>query len=644
MPSLPLKYTPQLATLVKEPPAGDEWLHELKYDGYRIGCRIDGRTVRLISRNGKDWTERFPAVAEAAVRLKLRRALLDGEVAAVLPDGRTSFQALQGSFASSSPVQLVYFLFDLLHLDGEDIGSLPLETRKARLRRLFGRTQGVLRYADHVVGRGAQVFAAACQQHAEGIVSKRRDRPYQAGRGLTWVKTKCIQRQEVIIGGFTDPEGSRAGIGALLVGVRDRAGQLVYAGKVGTGFTQTSARELRRRLEALEQRDSAFSARPAGRLGRTAHWVRPELVAEVAFTEWTEDGRMRHPSFQGLRADKQPAEVVRERPRAAPGTRAAGRVKRGKGLALHESRVPQRARTHDSHVAGVTLTHPDRVLYPDVGLTKIDLARFYEAIAEWALPHVAGRPLTLVRCPDGVGASCFYMKHAHAWGPTGLRRVSIREKTKTGEYLVADSIAGLISLVQMSVLEIHTWNATAARLERPDRIILDLDPGPDVAWPAVIAAARLVRTALEQLSLQSFVKTTGGRGLHVVVPLVAEAGWSECLDFSRALADAVVRLDPRTYTTTFAKAGREKQILLDYKRNNRGSTAVAAFSTRARPGAPVSVPLAWDELSPRLRSDHYTVRNLGRRLAKLRADPWQDYWSTEQRLSAEARRRLEDVH
>lgn len=652
MSSLPLKYAPQLATLVKEPPAGDEWLHELKYDGYRIGCRIDGRSVQLLSRNGKDWTERFAAVGDAAARLDSRRALLDGEVAAVLPDGRTSFQALQNSYASSaSPVHLVYFVFDLLHLDGEDIGRLPLEDRKARLRRLLGRGKGILRYADHIVGRGAQVFATACQQHAEGIVSKRRDRPYQPGRGLTWVKTKCIQRQEVIIGGFTDPEGSRAGIGALLVGVRDAGGQLVYAGKVGTGFTQVSARELRKRLEALAQRDSPFATRLAGQLARTAHWVRPQLVAEVAFTEWTEDGRMRHPSFQGLRADKTPAEVVRERPAETPATsggRVGARGKAAGGTRSKRPAAPSRAaptarRLQKDQVAGVKLTHPERVLYPDVDVTKLDLARFYEEIADWALPHMAGRPLTLVRCPSGVGASCFYMKHANASGASSLKRVRIREKTKVGEYLIADSLGALISLVQMNVLEIHTWNATAARLEQPDRIIFDLDPGPEVAWPTVISAARLVRGTLEQLDLQSFVKTTGGRGLHVVVPLVAETGWSECLTFSRALAEAVVRLDPRTYTTTFAKAGRERQILLDYMRNNRGSTAVAAFSTRARAGAPVSVPISWDELSPRLRSDHYTVRNLGKRLAKLRSDPWQDYWSATQRLSADVTRRLEDV-
>jgi bifunctional non-homologous end joining protein LigD len=385
-----VKYTPRLATLVKEAPSGDEWLHELKYDGYRIGCVIAGGNVQLLSRNGKDWTDRFAAVREAAAQLKVKRALLDGEVAVVLPDGRTSFQALQNALGGAAG-QLVYFVFDLLHLDGTDIGRLPLEERKARLQKLLGKSKGMLRYSDHVVGHGDEVFNAACRQHAEGIVSKRRDRPFQAGRGLSWVKTKCIQRQEFIIGGYTDPEGARTGLGALLVGVRE-GDQLVYAGKVGTGFTQASLRDLRRRLEALAQRESPFSDPPPGKLGRTAHWVRPDLVGEVAFTEWTDDGSLRHPSFQGLRADKKPADVVRERPAATPDgrkpvvhekrvTRGGGRRSVGASSATKRtSRTPPTQRSSTAppparakgkgevSVAGITLTHPDRVLYPDLGL------------------------------------------------------------------------------------------------------------------------------------------------------------------------------------------------------------------------------------------------------------------------------------
>jgi len=609
------RFEPQLATLVRTPPEGDEWLHELKYDGYRIGCRLDGRNVSLVSRNGKDWTDRFPDVCAAAAELPVRRALLDGEVAVLLPDGRTSFQALQNVFSGGERANLVYFVFDLLHVDGEDVARLPLEQRKTRLAALLrSAAQKRLRYSEHVVGRGAEFLAHACRMGLEGIVSKRRDRPYTPGRGAAWLKTKCIKRQEFVVGGFTDPEGSRLGIGALLVGVRAADGTLAFAGKVGTGFTNRGAQELRRTLDGIEQAECPFTPTPPGSLGRHAHWVKPTLVAEVAFTEWTSDGKIRHPSFQGLREDKPVSDVRREKPVPPP-----------RGTAT---------------VAGARLTHPDRVLWPELGFTKLDLARFYETIADRILPHVQRRPLTLVRCPGGVGTPCFYMKHSPAWAADGLQRVRIREKKKIGEYLIVDSLTALIGLVQMDVLEIHTWNSTIEHVEEPDRLVLDLDPGPEVRWAQVIEAARLVRSAFEALKLQSFVKTTGSAGLHVVVPLVPEAGWSECLSLARGIAEAIERQSPRLYTTAFPKAGRERKILIDYLRNNRTNTSVAAFSTRATPRAPVSVPLAWEELSTRLRSDHFTVRNLGKRLSGSKGDPWRAYWRCRQRIAPELLRAI----
>lgn len=602
---LPAVFVPQLATLVDEPPGGDEWLHEIKYDGYRIGCRIDGGEVQLWSRNGKDWTGSFPPVRDAAARLGVRRALLDGEVAVVLPDGRTSFQALQNVFRDGRTAGLTYFVFDLLHLDGEDVGALLLEQRKARLARLVG-SDDIIRYSDHVVGNARAVLGEACRRGLEGIVSKLRDASYQPGRSRAWRKTKCVKQQEFVIGGFTDPEGSRSGIGALLLGVRNQRGGLEFAGKVGTGFTHRVALDLRSKLDRLEQRTSPFETVPPGPLGRLAHWVRPSLVADIAFGEWTEDGKLRHGSFRGLRPDKSSAEVVRERPAASDA----------------------------NEVAGVRLSHPDRVLWPDTGLTKLGLARFYEGIADWIVPHVKGRPLTLVRCPDGIAGKCFYMKHSKVWAPPVLRRVRIKEKKKLGEYLIADSLEAVIGLVQMDVLEIHTWNTKADDVERPDRIVLDLDPGPDVRWAQVVEAARLVRSVLQAVGLASFVKTTGGHGLHVVVPLVPERRWDECLAFSRTLAEVLVRQHPRRYTTAYAKAGRERQILIDYLRNNRTNTSVSAFSTRARAGAPVSMPIAWDELGGRLRPNAFTVRNAAGRLRALRDDPWKAYWKTRQRIDA----------
>jgi bifunctional non-homologous end joining protein LigD len=593
------EYRPQLATLVKEPPSGDEWLHEIKYDGYRIGARLRNGHVALYSRNGKNWTAAFPEIVDAIEKLAVADALLDGEVAMVLPDGRTSFQALQNAFSGdASRATLVYFVFDLLRHDRERIERLPLEQRKARLKRLVGRgRKGRLRYSDHVEGNGEAFFEQACHAGLEGIISKRRDQPYRAGRHGDWLKTKCVLRQEFVIGGFTDPEGARAGIGALLVGHYD-GDRLAFAGKVGTGFTQKAALDLRRRLERIEQKTPPFTPPPPGWLGRNAHWVKPLLVGEVVFTEWTGDGKIRHPSFQGLRPDKKPREVIRERPQ------------------------PQ-----------VTLSHPDRLVYADPPITKRDLAAYYESIGEWVVPHVKGRPLTLVHCPRGVEAGCAFMRHSKVWGPETLRRVRIQEKTKIGEYLVADDLAGIIGLVQMGVVEIHTWNSLVNDLERPNRLVIDLDPGEAVTWPQVVRAARTVRQALAALDLEAWVKTTGGRGLHVVVPLVPRADWTECLAFTRSLSEQLTAASRTEFTTAFARTGRADRILIDYLRNNRTNTSIAAFSSRARPGATVSAPISWEELRPALRPETFTVRSLPARLRRLRADPWKGYWSARQSLT-----------
>jgi bifunctional non-homologous end joining protein LigD len=616
-------YRAQLALLVSEAPGGDGWLHEVKYDGYRIGAELAGGRATLWSRRGKDWTASFPEVAAAVRALPVGTALLDGEVAALLPDGRTSFQALQNAFASGQRPPLAYFVFDLLHLDGADLARRPLAERKAALERLLAGTGGIVRYAPHVVGGGAAVFREACRLGLEGIVSKRADQPYRPGRNAGWVKTKCVLRQELVIGGFTEPEGAaRDALGALLVGHHE-AGALRFAGKVGTGFTNAQARALRARLDGLETRECPFAPRPAGWLGRHAHWVRPELVCEVAFTEWTSDGKIRHPSFQGIREDKRAEEVVRERATAtATATSTA--------TATRKPTTPKSTAT----VAGVRISSPDRVMYPDAGLTKLDVARYYESVATAMLPHLRGRPLTLLHCPEGLAGGCRFMKHSKVWALPAVRRFRIPEKTKVGEYLVVDTEQALLSLVQMDILELHTWNSTVDRVEEPDRLVLDLDPGPAVAFAEVVRAARLAREALAAIGLGAFVKTTGGAGLHVVAPIVP-APWHACLEVARAVAAALARHDPRRLTTAFARAGREEKILVDYLRNNRTNTSVAAFSARARPGAPVSVPVAWDELSPRLRPERHTVRSVPRRLRALRADPWRGYDAARRPLAAE---------
>jgi bifunctional non-homologous end joining protein LigD len=537
--------------------------------------------------------------------------------------------AFSGATASGT---LVYFVFDLLRLGDERLHALPLVERKARLRALVGRRRtSRVRYAEHVESDGRAFFDQACRLGLEGIISKRASEPYRPGRHGDWLKTKCVLEQEFVIGGFTDPEGSRAGIGALLIGYHSK-GTLVFSGKVGTGFSHRVAIDLRRQLEAISQNSCPFDPPPERSIAKAAHWVAPSLVCEVVFTEWTSDGKIRHPSFQGLRADKKAAEVIRERAVAAgargpKGARGAKSARGAKGA-------------RDATVAGITITHPDRLVYPDPPITKLDVARYYETIADWIVPHVAGRPLTLVRCPEGIAGGCFYMKHSKVWAPAPLRRVRIREKTKVGEYLIADDLPAVIGLVQMGVLEIHTWNSTFDQLERPNRIVIDLDPGGRVSWPQVIAAARVVKRALEALELVSFPKTTGGRGFHIVVPLVPLADWAQCLDFSRALCEAIEAADRTIYTTQFAKAGRSNRILLDYLRNNRTNTSIAAYSSRARDEAPVSVPIGWDELRT-LNPHSLTLLTVTRRLQRLNKDPWADYWRVRQKLTPQRLRAVQ---
>ena len=636
-----LAYQPQLAVLVKTPPSGDEWLHEIKLDGYRIGALIRGGRVSLLSRNGRDWTGAFPEIAAACRELGVRDAVLDGEVVMLLPDGRSSFQALQNAFTDGASRRgLVYFVFDLLHLDGQPLLQMALEDRKSRLRELVGARQtGRIRYTNHVEGRGDRFFGEACRHGLEGIVSKRRDLPHSAGRHGGWVKTKCTKRQEFVIGGFTDPEGARKGLGALLVGYYEGA-RLVFAGKVGTGFTHKGALDLRARLDGIEQKECPFEPLPAGWLGRNAHWAKPRLVCEVTFTEWTGDGKIRHPSFQGLRADKSPADVRREEPSSGVNRPPAPTPR------IRTSRQQSSTDQRDARpiVAGVPISHPDRVVFPALGATKLDVGRYYERMARWIVPHVAGRPLTLVRCPDGLAGECFFMKHSQVWAPEALRRVRIQEKKKLGEYLIADDVAGVVSLVQMGVLEIHTWNSLIDDVERPNRVVIDLDPGERVGWSDVIAAARAVRTALAALELESWVKTTGGRGLHVVVPLQPHAEWTACLEFTRALSAALVRANPARYTIDYTKAGRADKILLDYLRNNRTNTSIAAYSTRARPSAPVSVPVRWEDLRAAFTPAELTMTAVPAWLERRRGDPWKDYWSCRQRLTAKRIRAVQQLN
>jgi bifunctional non-homologous end joining protein LigD len=639
---LPGAIEPQLATLVDEAPRGEEWLHELKFDGYRVLCEVSNGKVHIWTRSGKDWTDRFTPVAEAVAQLPVRSALLDGEVAVLAPDGTTSFQALQNALTESRGHDLAYFAFDLLHLDGYDLrGSTLLDRKEALAGVLSGNTSPMsqtLRFSDHVQGAGDAFYSQACRLSLEGIISKRGDAPYRSGRGKDWLKVKCLKRQEFVIVGFTDPEGSRTGFGALLLGVHDDQGKLVFAGKVGTGFNDQLLRDLRKRLGKIERKTPAFANPPRGAEARRSHWVEPELVGEVAFTEWTREGILRHPAFQGLREDKPAAEVVRETPEAPPQKTSKNTMSNKKKVSPSpggrggDGRGGQGVRTE---FAGVKLSSPDKILFPEQGITKRDLALYYERIADWILPRIGDRPLTLVRCPEGRAKQCFYQKHVNEHFPKTVRRIQVEEEGDE-PYGLVDSVEGLLSLVQVGVLEMHIWGASRKDIEKPDYVVFDLDPDEGLAWERVVEGALHLRDRLGDLGLRSFLKTTGGKGLHVCVPLVRRAGWDEVKAFTKAVSESVVAENPQRYTSKLPKASRKGKIFIDYLRNGRGATSICAYSTRARAGAPVSTPLFWDEIESGqdVHGDHWNVKNVPERLESLSADPWEEFSKARQSITA----------
>jgi bifunctional non-homologous end joining protein LigD len=648
---LPKSQMVELATLVDAAPPGDDWLHEIKFDGYRMLCRLDKGKARFISRNGRDWTERFPELADAAGGLAVNQAILDGEVVSLNADGTTSFQSLQNVFQTGRTSELAYYVFDILHVDGHDLTNAPLEARKEILQLVVPEgSHDSIRYSDSIQGSGQEVIDQACHLHLEGIVSKRRGSRYRPGRGLDWLKVKCSKREEFVIGGFTKPSGSRSHFGALLVGYYDHARKLIYAGRVGTGFSAKTLGALHRKLTRLVQPQSPYS-NLSGTTGeaRDVSWVKPVLVAEVEFSNWTDERLLRHPSFQGLREDKPASTVIHdeplplsqvkamETPRKAPPQKSRTRESSSSTTSSHR---PTTASPATDEFAGVRLTHPDKVLYPGQGITKLDLASYYSRVAEWMLPNVVDRPLAIVRCPAGSGKPCFFQKHPGEGASEHLRQINISAKGPAEYHLAIEDVGGLISLVQMGVLEIHVWGSRAAHLEMPDRLIFDLDPDPAVSWPQVIAAARQVRVLLEELGLTSFLKTTGSKGLHLVVPVQPRTDWDETKSFCRAVADFMVRAEPERFVATMSKAARKGKIFIDYLRNGRGATAVAPYSTRTKPGATVSAPIAWEELTARLHSDHFTIENLPARLGKLKKDPWADIGTIKQSITAAMLKRL----
>lgn len=613
----------QLATFAQRPPSGDGWLHEIKYDGYRIAATLAGNRVRLTTRNLLDWTHRFPAVAAAIAGLNATSAVLDGEIVAFDAAGRASFSALQewlgrrsargasrgdGAGArGSSSAAVVYQVFDLLELDGEDLTSAPLTERKARLTELLaaGSEDGRLRFTEHLGASGAEVYLAACRLRLEGVVSKRASAPYRAGRNDDWVKSTCLASDDFVIGGFTHPRGSRPGIGALLLGEYGDDGGLRYVGKVGTGLRDEQLVELATRLRGLARDASPFvDSVPRAAVSAGVTWVEPRLVAEVIYAERTRGGMVRQARFHSLREDK-------------------------------DGRPPVATTSEDGEgvvIAGVRLSNPDRVLYPEQGVTKATLAAYYVAVAEELLHFAAQRPLSLVRCPEGAEEQCFYQKHPGAGFAQALPRVAIEESEGVEDYLYLAEPAHLVALVQSGVLEVHAWNSRVTDLERPNTLVFDLDPSEGVELDYVKDTARLLRDLLDRLGLVGFLRATGGKGLHVVVPIVPEREWDHVKAFARGLAEAAAATDPERLTTKLSKQQRVGKVFIDYLRNSRGATAIVNYSTRSRPGAPVAVPLRWSELSKLASPAAYDVDSVRRRLSSLGSDPWEGFEQARRRL------------
>ncbi len=615
---MPESFRPQLARLVDKAPDGKDWLHEIKLDGYRLLAYVRKDSVRLVTRNGKDWSDRFPEIAGNIEKMSLPPLLLDGEVVVLRRDGTSSFQALQNALKGGSGKPL-YYVFDIPYCGGYDLTGVRLDARKGFLRRLLqdSGNNDRLRFSDHQTGKGERLREMACQENLEGIISKRSDSPYQQERSPDWLKVKCLRRQEFIVGGYTEPGGSRIGFGALVIGYHDEQGRLRYCGRVGTGFKERALQDLSDQLSGLERQTPPFTNSPSGRQAKGVHWVTPQLVIEIEFTEWTDEGRLRHPVFQGLREDKDPEDVHREEPE-----RADSKV------------INQRTSSYSERIAGIVLSNPDRVLYPEQEISKRKLAEYYVEISEYILPHLADRPLMVTRCPRGRQKDCFYQKHVNESLPDSVKSVVIPEKEEERLYITINSLAGIISLVQSGALEFHPWNCRTDKVEKPDRMIFDLDPGEGVGWDRIIGAARDLRSLLEkELDLRCFVRTSGGKGLHVVVPLRRTSSWKELKEFSRQVAIVLVDRFPERYVATMNKDKRRGRIFIDFFRNGRGATAICNYSTRARPGAPIATPLRWDELSGLQKANAYTVENVFRRLRALGKEPWEDFFTVRQSLS-----------
>ncbi|MFJ7789401.1 DNA ligase D [Pseudomonas sp. NPDC096925] len=617
---LPTQLQPQLATLVDSPPGGD-WRYEVKFDGYRILARIDGDDVRLFTRNGHDWSSKLPRQAAALRALGIDAAWLDGEVVVAGENGAADFQALQNAFDTEHDEHITYYLFDLPFLGGQDLRQLPLQDRRSTLQHLLEHNESdVLRYSADFDQPVESLLDSACQLQLEGLIGKRVDSPYSGRRSPDWIKLKCKQRQEFVIVGYTDPKGSRSGFGALLLALHDNdSGELRYAGKVGTGFSATTLASIHARLEPLEIDTPALPKPPAGAEARGVHWLKPQLLAEVAYAQMTRDGFVRHSVFHGLRDDKPATAIDLER-------------------SMPAKTLPKRKQAKAPEALGeLRLTHPERIIDATRGVTKREVAEYYAAVSQWILPQLKDRPVALVRAPDGLTGELFFQKNA---GQLHIPHVLSYDKAEAGQAaMVINRADTLLGAVQMNMLELHTWNATDKDFDKPDRFVLDLDPDPALPWKAMLEATQLALTLLDELGLKVFLKTSGGKGMHLVVPLTRRASWDEVKAFSHAIVDYLARLFPDRLSAVSGPKNRVGRIFIDYLRNGKGATTACAYTLRAREGLPVSVPI-WREELPQLKgANQWNIDNVLERLDDV-DDPWADYGKTRQSITVGMRKQL----
>ncbi|QMV73362.1 DNA ligase D [Comamonas piscis] len=601
--ALPTSMAPQLATLYDAPPQNaEDWAWELKFDGYRMAARKKGRQLQLWTRNGKDWTAKMPALAAALQHLQLDNAWLDGEVVALNDQGLPDFQRLQNAFDGEGTTDLVYYLFDLPFANGQDLRGQPWQARRDALQAALDASPGLgdkVRISEGFAGDPVQLLASACALGMEGIVGKRKDASYRAGRSADWIKLKCGQRQEFVIGGYTRPKGTRSGLGSLLLGVHGSQGQLVYAGNVGTGFNESSLRALTVQLQKIQTKTCPFS--DPERIEYEALWVKPQLVAEVAFAGWTGQGRLRHAVFHGLREDKPASHITREKAATMPARKKA-----------------------QPAASGIEVSHGDRIIDASTGVTKLDVVRYYEQVAPLMMEHLQDRPTSLMRTPDGVAGEHFFQKHWQVRAMAGIVQLPQSLDPEHPPLLAIAGAKGLAQAAQFNVVEFHTWNAKRDKILRPDRMTFDLDPGEGVAWSAVREAAELVRVLLLELGLEPFLKTSGGKGLHLVVPIQRRHDWDTVKGFSKAIVQHLAATVPQRFVAKSGPQNRKGKIFVDYLRNGWGATTVSAWSVRARPGTGVSVPIAWSELDQVSGGAHWGIQSVQTRFSKGNS-PWKGY-------------------